>query len=96
MQPTQLDQPVAFGPKSGPRGCPGPPKGTFWAKMGPFWGPRSAVEVSLGAQSHDMAAAHPVGPTSGIWDQLRSPGLPKDLRGPQQGFWGARGALGSP
>ena len=46
MQPTQLDQPVAVGPKSGPWGCPGPPKGPFWAKTGPYGGPRSVVEVS--------------------------------------------------
>merc|ERR1712212_610710 len=90
MWPTQLDQPVALGPKSGP---PGLPKGPFWAKTGPFWGPRSAVEVSQGGRAHDMDAAHPVGPTSGTWAQIRPPGLPKDVRGPQKGLSGPKRAL---
>ena len=54
MWPTQLDKPVAVEPKSGPRGCPVPPKGPFWAETGPFGGPRSAVEVSIRAQAYDM------------------------------------------
>ena len=28
------------------QGPPGPPKGAFWAKTGPYGGPRSAAEVS--------------------------------------------------
>ena len=52
MQPTQLDQPVAVGTKSGPTGCPGPQKGPFWAKTGPFWGPRGAVGWSKMAYKH--------------------------------------------
>ena len=43
MQPTQLDQPVALWPKSGPPGQPRPfraPKRGFLGQNGPFWGPR--------------------------------------------------------
>ena len=45
---TQLDQLAAVGTKSDPRagqGRPGPSEGLFWAKMGPFRCPRSALEV---------------------------------------------------
>ena len=97
MRPTQLDQPVALGPKSGPRGCPGPPKGLFWAKMGPFRGPRSAVEVSQGARAHDMNAAHPVGPTSGTRAKIRPPGAAQGPVGPPKwSFWAKTGPFGGP
>jgi len=33
-------------PPGAAREPPGPPKGALWAKVGPFGGPRSAVEVS--------------------------------------------------
>ena len=55
------------------RGPLGPPKGPFWAKTGPFGGPRSAIEVRLEAQAHDMDAGHPVGPTSDSWAKNRPP-----------------------
>ena len=61
------------------RGPPGPPKGLFEAQTGPFGGPRSATEVRLGAQAHDMNAGHPVGPTSDSWAKKRPP---RALRGP--------------
>ena len=32
-------------PPGAARDPPGPPKGTFWAKMGPFGGPMGAIEV---------------------------------------------------
>ena len=49
------------------RGPLGPTKGPFEAQTGPFGGPRSAIEVRLGAQPHDMDTGHPVGPTSDSW-----------------------------
>merc|ERR1712049_37788 len=78
------------------RGPLGPPKGPFWAKTGPFGGPRSAIEVRLEAQAHDMDAGHPVGPTSDSWAKKKAPqgtprpsGAPKRaFRGPNGPFWG--------
>ena len=60
MSPTQTDQSVAVGTKSGTVvGPPGPPKGTFGAQTGPFGGSRSAVEISEGARAHVIDAAQP-------------------------------------
>ena len=58
---------------------PGPQKRHFLAKTDPFWGPRSSVEVSEGAQAHGMDAAHPAGPTSGSWAKNRPTGPSEDL-----------------
>merc|ERR1712212_1282547 len=101
MRPTQLDQPVALGQKIRPPGAaqgrPGPPKGPIWAKTGPFGGPRSAVVVSKGARAHDMYAAHPVGPTSGTWAQIRPPGAAQGPPGPPKGStWAKTGPFGGP
>ena len=54
------------------------PIGKVWY-IAPFGGPRSAIEVRLEAQAHDMDAGHPVGPTSDSWAKNRSP---RALRGP--------------
>ena len=61
-------------PLGAAKGPTGPPKGRFWAKTDPFWGPRSSVEVPEGAQAHGMDAAHPAGPTSGSWAKNRPRG----------------------
>ena len=74
-------------------GPPGPSKGPIRAKTDPFGGPRSAVVVSYGARAHDMDAAHPVGPTSGTWAQIRPPGLP---RAPKRAFLGQNGPFWGP
>merc|ERR1719234_1550306 len=47
-------------PLGAAKGPPGPPKGCFEAQTGPFGGPRSAIEVRLGAHAHDLGAGHPV------------------------------------
>merc|ERR1712212_433710 len=80
------------------RGPPGPPKGPFEAQTGPFGGPRSAIEVRLGAQAHDMDAGHPVGATSDSWAKNRPPralrgppGPPKGLSKPKRALLGAPG-----
>ena len=52
-------------PLGAAQGPPGPPKGSFCAKTGPFGGPRSAVEVPKGPRVHGMDVAHPVGPANG-------------------------------
>ena len=84
-------------PPGAAQGPPGPPKGPIWAKTGPFGGPRSAVVVSKGARAHDMDAAHPVGPTSGTWAQIRPPGAAQGPPGPPKGPKRALlGALGVP
>ena len=49
--------------------------------------------VSYGARAHDMDAAHPVGPTSGTWAQIRPPGLP---RAPKRAFLGQNGSFWGP
>ena len=41
--------------------------------------------VSYGARAHDMDAAHPVGPTSGTWAQIRPPGAAREPPGPPKG-----------
>merc|ERR1719397_618961 len=72
------------------RGPPGPPKGPFEAQTGPFGGPRSATEVRLEAQAHDMDAGHPVGSTSDSWAKNRPPGHSEAHPGP---FGGPRSAI---
>ena len=53
--------------------------------------------VSKGARAHDMDAAHPVGPTSGTWAQIRPPGAAQGPPGPPKGPKRALlGALGVP
>ena len=68
-------------------------KGPFCAKTGPVGGPRSAIEVPQGARVHGMDVAHPVGPTSGTWAQIRPPGLP---RAPKRAFLGQNGPFWKP
>ena len=84
-------------PPGAAQGPPGPPKGPIWAKTGPFGGPRSALVVSKGARAHDMDAAHPVGPTSGTWAQIRPPGAAQGPPGLLKGsFWAKTGPFGGP
>ena len=79
------------------RGPPGPPKGPFEAQTGPFGGPRSAIEVRLGAQAHDMDAGHPVGPTSDSWAKNRPPRALRGPPGPPKGpFEAQMGPFGGP
>ena len=71
------------------RGPLGPPKGPFEAQTGPFGGPRSAIEVRVGAQAHDMDAGHPVGPTSDSWAKNRPPRALRGPPGPPKGLFEA-------
>ena len=78
-------------------GPPGPPKGPFEAQTGRFGGPRSAIEVHLGAQAHDMDAGHPVGPTSDSWAKNRAPRALRGPPGPPKGPFEAKtGPFGGP
>merc|ERR1712116_50114 len=75
----------------------GHPKGIFCPKRCPFGGPRSAVEVRVGAQAHDMDAGHPVGPTSDSWAKNRPPRALRGPLGPPKGpFWAETGPFGGP
>merc|ERR1712055_44708 len=79
------------------RGPLGPPKGPFEAQTGPFGGPRSAIEVRLEAQAHDMVAGHPVGPTSDSWAKSRPPRALRGPLGPPKGpFEAQMGPFGGP
>ena len=51
-------------------GPPGPPKGAFWAKTGPFgapWGPGAAQYQSIVCGNHN---SNQVGPIGNSWDQI--------------------------
>ena len=79
------------------RGPLGPTKGPFEAQTGPFGGPRSAIEVRLEAQAHDMDAGHPVGPTSDSWAKNRPPRALRGPPGPPKGpFEAQTGPFGVP
>merc|ERR1712175_15306 len=51
----------------------------------------------MGARANDMNAAHPVGPTSGTWAQIRPPGAAREPPGPPKGaLWAKVGPFGGP
>ena len=64
-------------------GLPMPPKGTFWAKTGPFGalgGPEEARYKAKLCGYHEFDQTVAVGTKSG------TPGPSEDLRGPQKGI----------
>ena len=97
MWPTQLDQPVALGPKSGPPGLPENLQGHQKWLSGPKTGPRSALVVSWGDRAHGIDAAHPVGPANGSLTQIRPPGVARGPLGTPKGpFLGQNGSFWGP
>ena len=72
------------------QGPPGPPKGAFWAKTGPFgapWGPGETQYRGKVCGNHN---SNPVGLIGGSLDQIRPPGALQDPRGPPKGSFGAK------
>ena len=68
----------------------GPPKGTFWAKTGPFGAPGGPEEGRYQAKVCGKHVTNPVGPISGSWDQIWPPRPSEDLRGPKNGILGPK------
>ena len=71
-------------------GLPMPPKGTFWAKMGPFGAPGGPEEARYKAKVcgyHEFDQIVAVGTKSG------TPRPSEDLRGPQKGILRPKQAL---
>ena len=103
MRPTQLDQPVAFGPKLGPPGLPRAPKRAFLGQNGPFLGPRR----SLGSPGGPNLGPSATGWSSWVGrihimclgplrDHYGTPGAPKRACfGPERPLWGPQTSPGA-
>merc|ERR1711951_134039 len=85
-----------LGPNQVPQGWPWPswaPKRDFMGQRGPFCGLQECCRGPLRGRAHDLDAAHPVGPTSGTWAQIRPPGAAREPPGPPKGLYGPKWAL---
>ena len=71
-------------------GLPMPPKGTFWAKTGPFGAPGGPEEAQYKAK---VCGYHEFDQTVAVGTKSGTPGPSEDLRGPQKGILRPKQAL---
>ena len=72
------------------RGPPGPPKGAFRAKTGPFGTPRGPEGARYQVKVCGEHESSPGGPIGGSWDQIWSPGAVRGPPGPPKGPFGPK------
>ena len=97
MRPTQLDQPVAVGPKLGSPGLPkalrGPQKGLSGPKRALLGAPGALLRSLEGPEHMVWMRSTQLDRPMVVWPKSGPLGLPEVLWGPQKGLSGPKRAL---